>query len=243
MSNWRVNLDGHPFDLADLVTLGDYFSDEELSVQQDGARFWFTSAELASLPDYSAVHKRATELLELLNGVGAALLGTRPVAIDSISEFSADGIEHIHKSVAATLGVRTRLTAKATVIGDDGSVVPAEAQSRSRLMPALQDEKVRSALRIYGSQERNWVNLVKVFELVESDVGSGMYARDWISKAKADLLNRTANSRAAIGDEARHGHRRVPAPPNPMTIAEARELIRGLLEKWLRWKAEGPGET
>lgn len=98
---------------------------------------------------------------------------------------------------------------------------------------AQRDPKVAKALRLLGFEESSWPSLYKIFEVIQSDVGGKMYENGWIIEAKGDLFTQTANSSLAIGDEARHGHEKVPAPPKPMPLAEAKSLIKTLLERWM----------
>jgi hypothetical protein len=76
-----------------------------------------------------------------------------------------------------------------------------------------------------------------VFEVVETDVGSKMFADGWATKKEVKRFTRTANSRHAIGGEARHGHNRFQPPKRPMSHSEAHDLVLGLVRRWLAHKA------
>lgn len=52
-----------------------------------------------------------------------------------------------------------------------------------------------------------------------------------------ELFTRTANSRRAIGGEARHGHNRFNPPKNPIPHKEAHDLVLSLVRRWLAEQA------
>ena len=101
---------------------------------------------------------------------------------------------------------------------------------------AKDDDKVRQALRFWVNAHDNWGNLYKILEIIESDVGSSIYSNGWVSKAEVGRFTQTANSADALGDEARHAKKHVAPPSTPMTIKEARHLIKVLLQKWIESK-------
>jgi len=92
---------------------------------------------------------------------------------------------------------------------------------------------VRQALNYWVSDHRSWINLYKILEVIESDVGGDIYANNWVSKSAVNRFSQTANSYGAIGNEARHANNIVPSPINPMKIKEACNLIKALLENWI----------
>ena len=66
-----------------------------------------------------------------------------------------------------------------------------------------------------------------------------MFDLGWVTKAAIDRFTQTANSAAAVGDDARHAHGRIPAPSKAMQLEEARELIRRLVQSWLGARLSG----
>ena len=89
--------------------------------------------------------------------------------------------------------------------------------------------------------DRNWINLYKIYEIVDKDAGKIKKIHrieQWITKKKISDFKQTANSKRAIGDDARHGVDDNDPPKEPMSLSEAKALIMTLLQKWLQWKCE-----
>lgn len=63
-----------------------------------------------------------------------------------------------------------------------------------------------------------------------------MFADGWTTKAAVERFTRTANSRGAIGGEARHGHSRFQPPKNPLSHKEAHDLVLALVRHWFAEK-------
>lgn len=97
----------------------------------------------------------------------------------------------------------------------------------SRLQMA--DDHVRLALHFLNADE-SWFNLWKAFEAIREGKGLAVAGA---RSPEIDRFRRTANTYAAVGDEARHALLGVPAPPIPMTLRDADEFVRGLLSGWV----------
>ena len=82
------------------------------------------------------------------------------------------------------------------------------------------------------------MELYRILEIVKASVGrNGTTVTDagWATRGQLERFRRTANSPdpKAAGDAARHGHSKQPPPPRPMTLNDARELIRQVVCQWL----------
>jgi hypothetical protein len=102
---------------------------------------------------------------------------------------------------------------------------------------AEEDEIVKNVFRQITEFDHNWINLYKVYEIVEKNAGKKKIEQ-WITKDKIRQFKHTANSQSAIGDDARHGVDHNDPPKEPMSLYEADALIMTLLQKWLQWKCE-----
>ncbi len=117
---------------------------------------------------------------------------------------------------------------------------PRQPSDLEQAIPILMgNNDVADAVRIY-CKEQSWSNLYKVFEIIESDIGDKYITYGWATKKDAERFTRTANSRLAIGDDARHGHKKFAPPKNPMSLYEAKSLIRNILINWIRSKRNEP---
>lgn len=98
------------------------------------------------------------------------------------------------------------------------------------------DEAVSRALLVFAQGSVRWSDLYHAFEIVQTSVGGRMFDEGWMSREDANLFTWTANSPAAVGEQARHGHQRAQPPPHPMSNDEARRIIINLVKGWLDWK-------
>jgi hypothetical protein len=100
------------------------------------------------------------------------------------------------------------------------------------------NETVEKVLRLAGKEVQDWTNIYRIFEIIQDETGSAV--NQWQSKPTITRFTRTANSVAAVGDEARHGIQhgiqKDEPPEEPMTLAEAQVFISSLISKWLERK-------
>lgn len=78
-----------------------------------------------------------------------------------------------------------------------------------------------------------------VVEKIDHDTNGKSHLLGGPSRKQLDLFNHTANSYAAIGDDARHGHTRTQPPEIPMTLVDAQSLVRELVTRWIAWVSDG----
>jgi hypothetical protein len=244
---WRVRLAGDTHDLEELIGM---FTSLDLRVVRDGEEFFLESAGFEGLGTSADVHAEARRLMPLLNG--AAKLKQRQfrdVEVDvCVIEFTKSGGRNRaivtggsiaprgtlrHQVISApTIDARARALAPTILVeGQEVPPKPGSLWTNRWLELAARDADAAEALLIWGSQPHDWVNLYKVFEIVERRadiVGSG-----WASQNEISRFTRTANNPAAAGANARHARSHVQPPPNPMRSEEGSELIRRILVSWL----------
>jgi hypothetical protein len=239
MPNWSVQLTGDKFDLEDLPK---WFTTPDLQVVEELDGYYLKSDLFEAIEEAEQVRALAQEMLQFL--VGAAKL-FRPnfmsVELGAVTRQENDGRRHRHVFLSSSIVARSKVSsAKLTVNGsEEGPQVPRPAVWAA---VAKDDEKVHQALRLWVSSPDSWVNLYKILEVIESDVGDAIYGNAWVSKTEVTRFTQTANSAEAIGDEARHAKKHVPPPPRPMTIQEAKQLMKALLEKWIESKTPSKWE-
>ncbi len=86
----------------------------------------------------------------------------------------------------------------------------------------FQDSEVETVVRLHGSPETSWGYLRYIFEVIQSDVGGLMVSQGWAAQPEIDTFTQTANSRQAIGDEARHGHKKNPCSQKTYNAARSK---------------------
>ena len=130
-----------------------------------------------------------------------------------------------------------RLKASVDVAGGV-AVARGPTEADAAIKAAFTEEVLSRALQFF-SLEKNWVNLYKVLDAIEEDMGSAdaVMKKGWVSASEIDRFTGTANNHNAAKGNARHGYvSKRPMKKKPMTLAEAEQLIRTLLTQWLKTK-------
>ena len=124
------------------------------------------------------------------------------------------------------------------MVVNGGEVVPTGlTDADNAATAAAKEEIVARALRFF-SKEKNWVNLNKVLEAITVDLKSleAVKAQNWVPRSEINRFTGTANNHTPAKGEARHGFDYGDPMPNPMTLGEAKQLIRTILARWLQTK-------
>jgi hypothetical protein len=232
MPDWRVSLGGQQADLARLADIpGDGWS---VSVQE--GVYYLRSATFQAILEARAVQEAARVLVEPLSG---ALALNR----EAIGRVAVGGVELLRGDGTRAYTVfpepvTIRIEVGKPTIRVVGSTTPAPERRHPIAVwtrVALGHEGVAKALRLFR-KDASWDDLYRVFEVIEGDVGGGMYERGWVSRSAVRRFTATANSPAVLGDRARHGSQRGQPPPDPMTLREAHELVERLVVRWVEEK-------
>jgi hypothetical protein len=216
MKEWLVRIGGDQFDLQELPAL---FNLPGATVLEEGGIYFLKSTTFNSLPNADEVLKTAIYLLEVVNG--AAILHLEnflPVRFqNTIIGIDQDGKRH---SFGFGYGTGRPILKSAQK----------PAKVASWITKAGQDKNVADALRYLCDQ--NWVNLYKIFEIVQNDVGD-IGKRGWVARKDINRFTQTAQSKETLGDAARHASKKFKPHPQPMSLQEAKHFIRTLLLNWL----------
>lgn len=113
----------------------------------------------------------------------------------------------------------------------------------------LEDLAAAKAMRLF-SLEHDWVNLYRIFEVIEEDVKQPVKAkrgwvvkRGWATPDEYDAFTGSANNASVTGDHSRHGKINGGTPHKTMHLADARHMIQRILRYWLNSKvAAGVGD-
>jgi hypothetical protein len=240
--SWHVTLDGDP---ADLDMLVDSFGGSAISItKEDATTYALRLPEFATLNDPLKIRDRAIEIVTVLNGaVRLGLDSGKGIRVGSVHEATPEGNRTIH--VSPDFGtVHARAFVSAVVIRADGTEVISRPGDpvRDWMEVGLTDAEAAKVLKILGRGVLDWVNLYRLFEIIEADAGGidQIERQGWATKAIIRLFKHTSNHPAAAGMEARHGVMPTEPPRKPMSLPEAKTLILGLTQAWLRSKAEVP---
>lgn len=235
---WEVQISG---DAQDLKELSNSLRDSDLRILERNGQHFFESSRFDNLAKSEEVSSLASDVLSVLTGaVHLSLGGRTPLLVANVATVGPDGQRNVFITASDTAYARD--TAHVEITGSNGTVEvinPAdEVPSWVRL--GLADPKVAKALRLLGTQEHNWGNLYRIYEVIEEDVGKidNITQYGWATKTSIKRFKHTANSPGAIGDASRHGKEPTSPPSDPMALSEARALVQVLLHNWLRWKTQ-----
>ena len=230
---WLVLLDVEKSDFDKLFNL--LRSSDEFSWITEKSEYYLTSSHWESLTNTSDVYGEATKRLQYISAVARIQFTDFPLLKpDTIYEVDEEGKRHGRRALSATINVGSSCSVSIQLEGGQDIIPIWEFESWMKL--AEEDETVKNVFRQITEFDRNWINLYKVYEIVNKDAGKRKI-QQW-TKDKIGDFKRTANSQKAIGDDARHGVDDNDPPKEPMSLSEAKALIMTLLQKWLLWKCE-----
>ena len=247
---WKIVLAG---DDADLRSLSESFADGDPAILERDGEYLFCWSVLDRLSDATRVKANADEQIARLSGIASLLLGAiEPIKVAQVILISDDGSRDIHVS-PDPVGWAFRASVPTVQIGRADAtkeIRPADPGS-AWLAAAKTSDDVARVLRLSVGREHDWVELYRILEIVKASVGRNRTTitdAGWVTKRQLARFRRTANSPdpKAAGDAARHGHSKDPPPPRPMTLNDARDLIRRVVRQWLDTESQrilGGGTT
>lgn len=228
MSRWRVELEGEQFDLEDLPRL---LTGDDAQVIQDGDVYYLEAAEFEGVDDSGAVHAKALELVQLVNGVGKLHSSSfHDVAVARVVELAEDGTvisKNVFVSVGAAIG-RSKVSAVAVLVGDEQPEEPAPGSRESDewMRAALAMREKQRALALWGGPH-DPLNLWKVWEIMRDHSGLAIDSDD------RRRFKPALNERTIAGEDARHEKPWHKVEPDTMMRAEAEAFLGDLLKRWL----------
>lgn len=227
---WHVSIDGHR---RDLERLADTFDDNPRVVQREEYedKFFLEAEELNTLSDVSQVRRQARELLQAISGIVEfryglleefRVAGIYKEGADGTAVFDEAGPTHAY----ASPGLREAL----------GLPEP-DRDADKELLSLANDEDVLDLLLLW-ERGRGWMNLYKIFEYIEDQIGEKLHEVGWVSEDDRKNFRRTANDKRIIGLDARHGTAtNRSSPPQPMSHDDAVELVQSLTSRWIAERA------
>jgi hypothetical protein len=164
---WLVLLDVEKSDFDNLSNL--LRSSDEFSLITENSKYYLTSSRWESLTNHSAVHSEATKPLQDISDIARLHFTDFPLLKpDMIYEVDEEGKRHGRYALSATLRVDSSSFSIQLEGGQD--IIPIlEFESWRKL--AEEDEIVKNVFRLFREFDRNWINLYKVYEIVEKNAG------------------------------------------------------------------------
>jgi hypothetical protein len=194
---WEVDLIGKQ---TDFRLLQKAFCSDEFYLSEENGRFVFGSRAFEGLNDPDAVRGRTADLVTSLSGASRALLGAQEsFKVGDITLVREDGSKHYFLLVEpATIRIRA-MPVSFQVTRAGGTVEehhPADPV-REWLEVAVRNPAVAKALRLRDKGRLDWVELYRLYEVIESDTPQAAIVRNgWATKAVIRRFKHTANSPA-----------------------------------------------
>ena len=233
---WEIVLAG---DDADLRSLSESFSDSDPEILKRDGKYLFRWSVLDGLSNATQVKATADEQIAQLSGIASLTLGAiEPIKVAGITLVNDDGSRNIYgfpDPVVVTVRVSVWTSQIRRADGTVETHRPADP-AKAWMAAAKFSEDVARALRLSEGRDHGWVELYRLLEIVEDSVSrNGITDAGWATKRQLKRFCHTANSSdpEAAGDAARHGHRREQPPSHPMSLNDARGLIRRIVRQWL----------
>jgi len=237
MPKWLVRLKGDTFDLEDLPAL---LRSPELTITEENGSYYLESSEFDSLTYADEVRERSVALIKMINGAAKLYRDNfRGISEDGVIRIEDNGRRHHYIFAEAVLTARSKLSTNVTVTTSDGTQVTVNQPSVIETWLGLAKKYKPVADVLHFSRENTWFNLYKIFEVIRDDVrGEQIIVKNgWVSDKKLSQFTQTAQSREALGYYARHASKKYRSPTPPMSWAEAKSLIKGLIMNWLCTKS------
>jgi hypothetical protein len=230
--HWEIELLG---DAETLQMLSESAQSGNYLISNKEDKYILRALRLDDLQDYDEVYTHAKEIVKCISGASRIILGAyQPIKIGSLKQFQDDGtIEKVFLAQAESSNICFRAFSG----GDAPDLV------KDWLAVSEKDLEVAKALRLRDLDDLNWVELYRIYEVIEGDYKKNKKKKHlsisesgWITEPEIRLFKHTANSVEASGDRARHGKETTQPPPNPMTLVAARLLVDRLLQSWIASK-------
>jgi len=192
---WEVEIIG---DLADLRMLSEAMRGADTTIGERDGAFILHSTKFDSLQDANDVRALAQEIVTSLSGLSRLILSThRPIKVGHVAMVRDDGIKNVFMQLEpATIHLRASLVS-ISVTRADGTVEhhkPADPVG-DLLEVASQDSVVAKALRLRNADDLSWVELYRIYEVVEGDASkSHIVASGWAQNSEIRRFKHTANS-------------------------------------------------
>ncbi|MEM1169194.1 MAG: hypothetical protein AAGJ08_09025 [Cyanobacteria bacterium P01_H01_bin.35] len=212
----------------------------EYSLIEEDGRYYLVHSSFELMNSLEQVYKWGQDNLENISGLAMLYFSGFPILQpDVVCEIDETGKQTCEHNLKAHCNIvdPIRLLIDVEIQGK-GQYLPFEYHVKDLLLLTKEDEQVKKVIHLLTSYEHNFINLFKIYEIIQGEVGSKITDDGWVTKKKVCNFTRTANHPDAIGYEARHGISTKEPPKNPMSLSEAQNLIIDVIKKWLDWKIQ-----
>ncbi len=166
---WEVQVSGDAHDLRELAKS---LTNDDLRIIERDGDFFLETIRFSDLTTSEEVSAVISDLLPILTGAARLSLGGRtPLQIANIAKVREDGGRDIFVSVSDTIYFRDTVSLEITRSDGSIEVVNPADKAPDWINAALKNPNVAKALRLFGTDEHDWVSLYRLYEVIEADVG------------------------------------------------------------------------
>jgi hypothetical protein len=231
---WYFRLAGEGVDVEDLVGL---FETEAKIVRDDAG----VSSLIIDLPTgpcgFELVRETAFALVAKLNGIARTIHPNHAnVSIAGIACKDSPDTPPT-QFIWGVGGIRSqsRMGIPTIVVAGTATEPPIRFGDRW-LTIAESNECLERAVYLFGALALDWRGLYMVLDAAKDFAGDwdALKAKAWVPPKQIDDFKATCNSYKAVGIAARHGSTKTGIDKPRMTLPEAEEMVRTILEKWIK---------
>src|SRR3990172_1242885 len=176
---WEVQLTGDP---TDLQMLADTFTGGEIQVAKSGKEYVLRSSQFELLDSAASVRESAIELVIVLSGSVRLVLGARG-AIRVGAAVSRVRPNGERESITVLVGQAVSHERALPITVVHGTQIHRPADPILKWLPlAMQDPVVAKALRLRNADDLDWVDLYRIYEVIENEVDRPMHKLSWASQ-------------------------------------------------------------
>jgi hypothetical protein len=229
MAEWRVSLLGQD---RELELLMQSMADEpDWSIAKGAGSYYLVPKRVFNEDQIGDVQTAAEIWVKRINLAGPLLQPDFQEISFTVEYVKDDGTELLFTSTV--FAGTSNLAAIAAVTDPSGTPVEAQILPIVSVAQAIACANVAEAVQLFHARRDDWTQLCNVIQMVRDGLKSDI-PRDWVSCRKLKLLEQTAQFRETAGDTARHTKAKGKPPRKPMPLAEAQEIVRQILIRWLQ---------
>jgi|WetSurMetagenome_2_1015567.scaffolds.fasta_scaffold00675_15 hypothetical protein len=222
-SKCKVKLKGHKFDLEQA---SEYFNTNLFSICEIGNEYYISSDAFNDLIDTNIIISLAAPYIEKANAIlKLKLHDYKPIELDNFFLLEDENGTKKIGTMQVTISGRSFVTIEKNPSEHEREIHKKQTEN-------LLNNSVASEIFHFYSKPTSWINLYKIFEIIKDNIGEKKII-GFLTRPEINRFTGTAQSKAQIGDEARHASDKYKGHSQPMTIQEADALIKRLIINWI----------
>ncbi len=228
MMRWLIELVGERLDTEEFPY---WFPDGEVCAVEVDGKHYLTGSAFDQFDDGGPVRAAAADALKGMSATISLLWpALAPPRVGCVLREHDDGSRGawVFAEIAPC-----RAKWHGAVIAVGGAALQ-KTQAQDLLRAGQASSHLREALEVWSDRYRSWGRLHRVLEEIERHLGQQVNRADFCSANERERFTRSSNSSEVAGIDARHASGRYAPPDRPMTLEEAEEFIRQMLDKTLR---------